>query len=84
VQTWSFRATECDVADHINNAAYWAPLEHELLTGPEPDPERIDVEMEFREPAQPGVKRVLGGGDRRWIVGDGGEVHASIVLGRGV
>lgn len=75
---WSFRATECDIADHINNAAYWAPLEEELLARPEP--ERLDVELEYRTPAQPGGKRVLHAGDRRWIVGDGGELHASFQL----
>ncbi|MGP0049684.1 MAG: acyl-[acyl-carrier-protein] thioesterase [Solirubrobacteraceae bacterium] len=74
---WTFRATECDIADHVNNAAYWQPLEEELLTGGDPDPERFDAELEYRAPAQPGTKRVLRAGDRRWIVGDG-EVHASI------
>jgi acyl-ACP thioesterase len=76
--SWSFRATECDIADHVNNAAYWAPLEEELLAGP--DPERLDVELEYRTPAQPGTKRVLSAGDRRWIVGAGDEVHASMRL----
>jgi acyl-ACP thioesterase len=72
---WNFRATECDIADHVNNAAYWAPLEEELLAGPEP--ERLDVELEYRTPAQPGDKRVLSAGDRRWIVDTDGEMHAS-------
>jgi acyl-ACP thioesterase len=79
---WTFRATECDVADHVNNSAYWAPLEDELLTDAEREPERIDVELEFRTPAQPGEKRVLRSGERRWIVGEGDEVHASILIGR--
>jgi acyl-ACP thioesterase len=77
---WTFRATECDLADHVNNAAYWTPLEEELLTGSEPDPEVLDVELEYRTPAQPGAKRVLAAGDRRWIVGPDGEVHASVRL----
>jgi acyl-ACP thioesterase len=76
---WTFRATECDIADHVNNAAYWQPLEEELLAGE--DPERLDVEIEYRAPAQPGVKRVVSGGAYRWIVGDGDELHASIRLG---
>jgi acyl-ACP thioesterase len=75
---WNFRATECDIADHVNNAAYWAPLEEELLAGPEP--ERLDVELEYRTPAQPGDKRVLSSGERRWIVGTDGELHASFRL----
>jgi acyl-ACP thioesterase len=77
---WAFRATECDVAGHVNNAAYWQPLEEELLGGGDPD--GIDVEMEFRNPAQPGEKLVLGDGQRRWIVDGGGDVHASVVLSR--
>ncbi len=77
---WEFRATETDVADHVNNAAYWAPLEDELLTGNGPDPDGLDAEIEFRTPAQPGAKLVLSSGERRWIVGDGGEVHASILI----
>src|SRR5947209_3424961 len=28
---WQFRATELDIAGHINNAAYWQPLEEHLL-----------------------------------------------------
>jgi acyl-ACP thioesterase len=76
---WTFRATECDIADHINNAAYWLPLEEELLAGDDPD--RLDVEIEYRTPAQPGVKRVIANGRYRWIVGDDAELHASIRLG---
>ncbi len=79
-EPWTFRTTETDVADHVNNSAYWVPLEHELLTGSEPEPAAIDVELEFRTPAQPGPKRVLSSGDWRWIVGDGGEVHASFLI----
>jgi acyl-ACP thioesterase len=78
---WTFRATECDIADHINNAAYWTPLEEELLVGPDPEPERLDVELEYRAPAQPGDIRLLRDGDWRWIIGAEGETHASIRLG---
>jgi hypothetical protein len=73
---WTFRATECDIADHVNNAAYWQPLEEELLAGPEL--EQIDVELEYRTPSQPGTKRFLRDGPWRWIVGEDGELHASI------
>jgi acyl-ACP thioesterase len=75
---WRFRATECDLAAHINNAAYWQPLEEEILGGRDPD--ALDVEIEYRSPAQPGEKVVLCNGDRRWIVDDAGETHASIVV----
>ena len=76
-----FRATELDIAAHINNAAYWQPLEQELMKGD--DPEQIDVEIEYRKPALPGVKLVLRDGPHRWIVGEGGEMHASIAVAGG-
>lgn len=75
---WGFRSTELDLAGHINNAAYWQLLEEELLGGPEP--ERLDAEVEFRTPCQPGEKLLLRGDRRRWIVSDEGETHASILL----
>ena len=81
---WMFRLTDCDVADHVNNAVYFEPLEEELLAGPEPDPERIDVEVEYRTPSQAGTKRVLSDGDWRWIVGADGELHASMLVRNGL
>jgi acyl-ACP thioesterase len=78
-EPWVFRATECDIADHVNNAAYWQPVEEELLAAA--DPEQLDVEIEYRAPAQPGHKRVLRDGAYRFIVGDDGELHASVRLG---
>jgi acyl-ACP thioesterase len=79
---WRFRATECDLAGHINNAAYLQPLEEELLENG--DPQSIDVEVEYRTPSQPGDKLVLGNGTYRWIVGEDGETHASLVLAGGL
>jgi acyl-ACP thioesterase len=78
---WRFRATECDIADHINNAAYWTPLEEELSGGV--DPERLDVEMEYRTPCQPGEKLVLRDGNRRWIVDGKRDAHASVLIASG-
>jgi acyl-ACP thioesterase len=75
---WTFRATECDVAGHINNAAYWQPLEEELLSRDHLD--SVDVEIEFRTPSQPGEKLVVRAGNRRWIMSSGGETHASILI----
>jgi acyl-ACP thioesterase len=76
---WTFRASESDLARHINNAAYWSPLEEELLlSGTEP--EQIDVEIEYRNPAQPGEMVVMCDGNRRWIVGKNGEQHASLLV----
>ena len=77
---WDFRRTDVDIADHINNAAYWEPLEDELLNGPK-ELTQIDAELEFRAPAQPGTKRILVSGARRWITEpDGDEVYASTVV----
>jgi acyl-ACP thioesterase len=83
---WTFRATECDIADHVNNAAYWQPLEEELL-GRDAEPGPLDIELEYRAPAQPGAMRWVADGDARWIVGADGsgddgavEAHASFLL----
>jgi hypothetical protein len=74
---WTFRSVDLDIAGHVNNAAYWEPLEEELLDGPEPA--RIDAEIEFRTPCLPGVKQFVRNGSRRWILGDG-EAHASLFV----
>src|SRR5581483_3121502 len=82
--SWTFRTTELDIAQHVNNAAYWQPLEAELL--PDPDPDSIDVEIEFRTPCQPGEKLVAGNelplraGARRWILEPDGVNIASILV----
>jgi acyl-ACP thioesterase len=78
---WRFRSTELDVANHINNAAYWTVLEDELLTSGT-EPSAIDVELEFRTPAQPGEHAVLSAGAGRWVVAGDGAVHASFLLDR--
>lgn len=84
---WRFRATECDLAEHVNNAAYWLPLEEELLQhrpSTEDPPLPLDVELEYRAPAQPGAMRWVADGPARWILGNdeagADEVHASFLL----
>ena len=76
---WTFRPTEVDLARHVNNAAYWQPVEAGLLEGPEPA--GFDGEMEFRVPAQPGEAVVLRVDGGLWIVGADGTVHASLLGG---
>jgi acyl-ACP thioesterase len=77
---WQFRRTEADLADHVNNSAYWEPLEDELLAAGG-ELTAVDAEVEFRAPAQPGDKRILTSGRRRWLVDrQGEEIYASIVL----
>lgn len=82
---WRFRTTECDVAGHVNNAAYWEVLEDELLSdhgADGPELAAVEAEIEHRAPAQPGEMLVLGAGPRRWITGLDGELHASLLLSR--
>ena len=75
--TWSFRASEMDPAGHINNSHYWAPLEEELLGGTEP--ESLDAEIEYRDPAMPGEVTLLRGPTALWITGPEETVHASLL-----
>jgi acyl-ACP thioesterase len=74
---WSFRATDLDLADHVNNSHYWEPLEQELVAN---EPDSIDAEIEFRDPAKPGPARLIGGGDAIWIASARGELHASLLI----
>ena len=74
--TWFFRRSDADVADHVNNAAYWEVVEETLG-----DPDAVDAEIEFREPAQPGPARILTGDGVRWITAEDGRVHASVLFG---
>jgi acyl-ACP thioesterase len=76
---WFFRASDADIAGHVNNAAYWEVLEEIVARGSEP--ESLDAEVEFREPAQPGTAVVLRGSDGMlWITAEDGRVHASVAF----
>jgi acyl-ACP thioesterase len=75
--SWRFRASDVDVAGHVNNAAYWEPVEEVLWQAG--DLEAADMEIEYREPAQPGEALVLRAGPAMWIAGPEGQSHASIV-----
>ncbi len=74
---WTFRAADIDVAGHVNNSHYWEPLEEDLARK---QPDRIDAEVEHREPALPGPAVVLRADNGTWIEGAGGALHASIQL----
>lgn len=74
---WHFRASDVDVAGHVNNAAYWEPVEETFWRSAEP--ESADMEIEYREPAQPGEARILRAGSVMWITDPTGAVHASVV-----
>jgi len=73
---WFFRQSDADIAEHVNNAAYWEAIEETLG-----DPASYDAEIEFREPAQPGNARILEGDGVTWIAAEDGRVHASVALG---
>ncbi len=74
---WHFRAAEMDPAGHINNSHYWVPLEEELASGPEP--ESIDAEVEYRDPAVAGEAVLLRRGSSMWIAAADGTINASLV-----
>ena len=74
---WHFRATEIDLAGHVNNSHYWTPLEEELAGGPEP--EGIDAEVEYRDPAEAGEAALIRDGSSMWIAGVDGTLYASIL-----
>jgi acyl-ACP thioesterase len=76
-EPWRFRAAELDPAGHINNSHYWTPLEEDLAS--RDDPEAIDAEIEYRDPAMPGEATLLRDGPGLWIVSASGGVHASLI-----
>ncbi len=76
-RTWKFRKSDLDVAGHVNNAVYLAVLEE----WPIGEPDRLELEIEYHGPAEAGEAKLLGDGDRRWIVGVDDTVHASIKIG---
>jgi acyl-ACP thioesterase len=74
---WRFRASDIDIAGHVNNAAYWEPVEELFMETEEPG--SADVEIEYRDPAQPGDASILREGSTMWVTAADGAVHASIV-----
>jgi acyl-ACP thioesterase len=70
---WRFRAADVDLADHVNNAAYWAVLEERLG-----EPDTLDATAEYRDAAQPGPARVAHTDDTLWVMSDEGAIYASI------
>jgi acyl-ACP thioesterase len=75
---WHFRAAEMDTAGHINNSHYWVPLEERLAAGSEP--ESIDVEVEYRDPAVAGEAVLLVHGSSMWIASPEGALNASLLI----
>jgi len=72
---WTFRRADLDVAEHVNNAAYWQALEEEDLP---PAPLRVEIEHRVPSTLQPAT--LLSHEDHRWIVHEDGTVAASLKL----
>jgi acyl-ACP thioesterase len=74
---WSFRSTDIDRLGHVNNAAYWVPLEDRWgarLGG------RPRATLEYRQPVDLGEPIALvEEGDAVWLVA-GGEVRSAARL----
>lgn len=75
---WAFRAADLDLARHVNNSAYWAALEEELVRADPAEP--FAAEIEHRAPADAGHARVHAAGEHRWISA-GATVLATLRLG---
>lgn len=79
---WHLRFADFDVLDHMNNAAYWVPVEEILATYRERRAP-MRAEVEYRAPIE--VRHELGlvvaDGEqlRAWLVSEAG-VHASVVI----
>lgn len=74
---WLLRVTDIDRLGHVNNAAYWAPVE-ELWAGRLGG--RIRAVLEYRKPIGLGERVELAhDGDLLWLVA-GGEVRAAASL----
>ncbi len=79
-EPWHFRAADLDLANHVNNAAYWC-LAEERLIGQKPT--ALDAEIEFRSPARAGEAQFCHRGDHLWVSSRDGDPHASIVVRQG-
>jgi acyl-ACP thioesterase len=74
---WSIRATDIDRLGHVNNAAYWSPLE-EVWAG------RLEgtahAVLEYRKPIDLGEPvEIVQSGHLAWLVA-GGEVRSAARL----
>jgi acyl-ACP thioesterase len=80
---WPLRVTDFDVLGHVNNAAYWAPVE-EMLAGLGPGWRVARAELEFRggldrTDAVQTVEALAAGDLKLWLM-VGNEVRASAVV----
>jgi acyl-ACP thioesterase len=79
---WQLRATDLDVLDHVNNSAYWAPVEEELARRGRPTVRRAEVEFRSGLDLQDSVDCIVtsnGNGFSCWLVVDD-DVRASMLV----
>jgi acyl-ACP thioesterase len=81
-RSWAFRATDEDIAGHVNNSHYWVPLEAEFAADA---PTSFDAEIEYREPMHvPGAAAILRAPGGLWTAREdhdaGNPVSASIQI----
>lgn len=76
-ERWSFRATDIDRLGHVNNAAYWVPLEErwaDRLRG------FVRAALEYRQPIDlDEAVEVIEGRETMWLV-VGDEIRAAMAL----
>jgi acyl-ACP thioesterase len=74
---WSFRSTDIDRLGHVNNAAYWVPLEDRWASRLDRRPRAT---LEYRQPIDLGEPiELIDGRDGVWLVA-GGEVRSAAWL----
>ena len=81
---WPLRTTDVDVLGHVNNAAYWKAVEHQLH-GREPDLRApVRARLDYRHPLDLGENVELvewsenGRFDLAFVVGDVAKAVASV------
>ncbi|WP_320672457.1 acyl-ACP thioesterase domain-containing protein [Patulibacter defluvii] len=72
---WRFAVADLDLADHVNNAAYWRILEQELREHDAAAPLRAEVEHHAEAGA--GDFAIVADGPQRWLVDGDGAVRAT-------
>lgn len=80
---WPVRFADFDLLGHVNNAAYWAPVE-ELLAVHRDRRAPMRAELEYRAPIEVGHELGLVVVDgvqlRAWLVSEEAGVHSSVVV----
>jgi acyl-ACP thioesterase len=76
-ERWSFRATDVDRLGHVNNAAYWVPVEERWASRLDPP---ISAILEYRQPIDVGEPTVLIEGREQLWLAVGEELRAAAAV----